>query len=357
MTATSTGVVYGPPKHYKTSMLAAAFPRALFIGSPPAIRLVVENELGFTPVIWPFDVDGRSAADVYGLPSRVETLDDLCSILQMLDEYGYNGVFDAIINDDLTPIAMRSIQMWKRQDVRTASGAVDNFYPYQQLSGRVIDVAGLTRNLGCHAWSSAWQREPSVDIKTRKRKPGGPNIGTADQSAQLPGWFDVNVRAVIDPNYPDPWIKGALLADVSSVGTDKYVTGDRNGVVINNVPAPPNIREILRASRTNYLLTRPEGLEWLDELAEELAGLVDTHGARSAEAWDFIEHAFGGSVPVTPRTQDELHIRWGCQDGIARGILRRQVRMTTVSREAFMGASPSQDRRPRSPASSGKPET
>lgn len=357
MRATSTGVVYGPPKHYKTSMLAAAFPRALFIGSPSAIRLVVENELGFTPTIWPFDVDGRSAADVYGLPARVETLNDLCCILQMLDEYGYSGVFDAIVNDDLTPIAMRSVQAWKAQEIRTASGAIDHFYPYQQLNGRVIDLAGLTRNLGCHAWSSAWQREPSVDVKTRKHKPGGPNIGSADQSAQLPGWFDVNVRAVLDPNYPDPWVKGALLADVRAQNNDRYITGDRNGVVINGVPAPPNIREILRASRTDYLLTRLDGLDWQDELAEELAVLVDAHGARSDEVWSYLERVFGGNVPVTPRTSDELHLRWACQDGIARGILRRQARTAVVTRDSFMGNPASRDRRPRSPATSANAES
>lgn len=353
----STGVVFGPAKRFKTSMLVGAFPRALFIGAPPAIRLIAENEWGFTPTIWPFMLeDGRSVADVFGLPSTVETLPDLYAILDMLNSEGYAGSFDAIVNDDLTPIAKRSVRMWKLEGVTTTAGYIDNFYPYQQLDGFMVDVAGLTRNLGCHGWSTAWLQPFTVNMKTKKPQPGGPAVGSAAQSAQLPGWFDVNVEAIQDPEYPDPWMRGALRADVNNA---QMVTGDRNGVAINGIPVPPNIRELLRASRTPYVLQRIPSLEWQDELADEVAEIIVATGPRSKEVFRKLEQTFGGSIPEFPRTVDELHLRWGCQDGIARGVLRLRMQRATISEDAFTGAAaggrPGRPVRPSRPARPGQP--
>ena len=48
------GVVYGPPKHTKTSGLLATFPNALVIGVREDVEAVANNCLGFSPNVWPW---------------------------------------------------------------------------------------------------------------------------------------------------------------------------------------------------------------------------------------------------------------------------------------------------------------
>jgi len=330
----STGVVYAEAKALKTSMLIAAFPNGLFIGARPAIELVAQAEYGFTPTVWPWSVsDTETIADIEDVPARIEVLAHLMEVLQFLDEEGYADVFGAVINDDLTPIVKRSIRWWVLEEKRTRSGNIDDYYQWQQLDGFMVDVAGQCRYMGCHCWSSAWRRAKTFNKKKGVWYPGGPDIGSAAQSSSLPGWFDTNVRSLLDDSYPDPWVKRCLWADVRS---SDWRTGDRNSIAINGRRIPPNIRELLLASQTPYRLERLDGCEWQDELADEIAEAVVTYGSRSTEVWDVISNAFGGDVPEAPRTSEEAFIRWGLQDGIARGVLRRLLGEAMIDRDAWL---------------------
>ena len=75
------------------------------------------------------------------------------------------------------------------------------------------------------------------------------------------------------------------------------------------------MREVLRASQSNYRLDRVPGLEWQDDVADMVATAL-VQGATSREA---VVAATAG------RTEPQLHLRWACQDGIARGVLRLQA--------------------------------
>lgn len=341
----SVGVVFGETKRLKTSCLLAAFPNALYIGAAPAISLVAENEYGFSPTIWPWRLSPtETSADYYSLPSRVETLPDLYEVLQMIDEEGYATEFGAVVNDDLTPICKRSVRAWKLEGRVTKGGSEDFYYPYQQLDGFMVDVAGLSRHMGGHCWSTAWERSSSYNPQKRKTYPGGPDVGSAEQSERLPGWFDTNVRALVDSDYPDMWMRGCLFADVRS---SEWKTGDRNGVAINGRRVPPNVRELLRAARTPYVLARLDGCQWQDELAEEVAQAVVAYGSRSREVWGVVAGVFGGEVPESPQTSDGLRLRWACQDGVARGVLRRMLASAVVSPETFLAGGTAAGGRPR----------
>ena len=91
------------------------------------------------------------------------------------------------------------------------------------------------------------------------------------------------------------------------------MTGDRTGICTKKTPG--NLRELLRASESNYKLSRLPGLEWQDDVAEAVAQDI-VGGAAVQEA---IQSAVSG------RTDNSLHLRWACQDGIARGVLQQQA--------------------------------
>jgi len=93
----------------------------------------------------------------------------------------------------------------------------------------------------------------------------------------------------------------------------EWITGDRTGVCTRRTPG--NLREILRASQSGYRLVRLPGLEWQDEVADAVSSLI-VSGVPAREAITEV---------TTGRTDNSLHLRWACQDGIARGVLAKQA--------------------------------
>ena len=79
---------------------------------------------------------------------------------------------------------------------------------------------------------------------------------------------------------------------------------------------PGNLREILRASASNYLLPRIPGLEWQDEAAEQVAAEIE----RGTDVLDAVRIVSEDYKEVDPK-----HLRWACQDGIARVMLRKRL--------------------------------
>ena len=92
-----------------------------------------------------------------------------------------------------------------------------------------------------------------------------------------------------------------------------WTAGDRTGVCYEQTPG--NLREILRASQSNYRLDRLPSLEWQDDVADKVATAI-VEGADVREAVQSV---------VTAKHQEkkssQLQLRWACQDGIARGVL------------------------------------
>ena len=297
MTTTTTlmAMLYGQPKRMKTSMGLAAFPTGLWVGVPGAIKPVAENELGFTPT-------------VYEHPIR--TLPDLLGLLEMFAENDLGADYPAVCIDDISLICDTSITFWQDNPKFTASGKVDKFYPYAQLKYYLHRISEMSRHIGVSVLMIAHEQLPGSD-GDGNFLPGGPALGSKKQVLRVPGWCDFNARAVLNSDYPDPWCKTGLFVDSWDAN---WVTGDRNGVGRRN--SPPNLRELLRASRTEYRLQRVPGLEWQDGVADKLVKALD----KGTELPKAVE-----SVAASCSKYDQLHVRWALQDGIARAAIKRQT--------------------------------
>jgi len=285
--------VYGQPKKRKTSDMLAAFPNALFIGVPSALSLVAQNELGFSPSVYPDPPQG---------------LPELVALLTQLSEQDLASQCGAVVIDDASHLCKLSMLRWEEEAPTGRSGKKDRFYQYQQLDRHLLQLAGLARHLGVHMAMNFHERMPGSNADGHFC-PGGPDVPSRNQVKTLPSWCDINVRAMIDPSYPDPWFAGSYYCDPTD---PEWITGDRTGVCKSKTPG--NLREILRASKSNYHLGRVQGLEWQDEVADSVASAL-TQDVPVKEA---IEQAVSG------RKNEPLHLRWACQDGIARGILAKQ---------------------------------
>lgn len=291
-TPTVLATIFGRPKNRKTSDALAAFPSALAIGVPSALSLVAENELGFTPRVH---------------PNPPQILPDLITMLQNLAESGRAQEFGAVIIDDASHICRRSMLHWEEVSPVSRSGRKDKFWQYQQLAKHLLTLAGLARHIGVHMVMTFHERQSGMNADGAFC-PGGPDVPSRNQIEVIPSWCDITVRAKIDRDYPDPWFPTIYYCDPSD---PEWVTGDRNGVCYDKTPG--NLREILNASASPYHLRRLEGLEWQDDIAEQVA--VSIVGGQAPR--DVVQDAAAANANFDPR-----HLRWACQDGIARGVLR-----------------------------------
>ena len=281
--------VYGQPKKKKTSDMLAAFPNALFVGVPSALTLVAQNELGFTPAVHP------------------EPPQTLVQLVQLLETFAYNPAqaqqYGAIVIDDASHLCKRSMLEWEKQAGR------NKFLPYQMLNKHLLHISGLARHLGVHMAMTFHERMPGTNADGLLC-PGGPEVPSRNQVQTIPSWCDLNVRAMVDSTYPDPWFPGVYYCDPTD---PEWITGDRLGVCSRKTPG--NLREILRASNSGYQLSRIGGLEWQDGIAEEVAEyMMDGRSVKES------------IIEATRETKNmnPLHLRWACQDGVARGVLRKQ---------------------------------
>jgi len=287
--------VYGKPKRKKTSDVLAAFPNALFIGVPSAISLVAQNELGFTPAVY---------------ESPPQTLPELVNLLQSIADQKLAAQYGAIVIDDASHICKHSMLVWQQEAPKGRSGKSDRFYQYQQLNEYLLRLSSISRYLGCHLVMTFHERAPGSNVDGIFC-PGGPDVPSRNQTEVLPSWCDINLRSMVDPTYPDPWFPHVYYCDPAD---PEWITGDRTGVC--NRMTPGNLREILRASASGYHLPRIPGLEWQDDAADQIAAGID-EGCDVVETISAISEAY---LDVNLR-----HLRWACQDGIARAILRKRL--------------------------------
>jgi len=290
--------VYGKPKKKKTSDVIAAFPTALCIGVPSAITLVAQNELGFTPAVH---------------PEPPQTLPELVALLDYISRSGLAQQYGAIVIDDASHICDRSMMVWNEEAPAGKSGKRDKFYAFQQLNKYLLMLSGLSRHIGVHLAFTFHERMPGTNAEGFFC-PGGPNVPSRNQVETLPSWCDINVRAMVDSTYPDPWFPGTYFCDPTN---PEWVTGDRTGVCWAKTPG--NLREILRASAGGYKLARVAGLEWQDDVADELAAMILETGDVTGSIKNLSQsnRMFMGGA-------EQIHLRWACQDGIARATLQKR---------------------------------
>jgi len=286
-------VIYGKPKRGKTADAIAAFPTALCVGVPSNLNFIAQDVLGFAPAIH---------------PEPPQTLPELILLLDQIEAQNLQDSYGALIIDDATHICKQSMLEWEDNAPKGRSGKKDRFYPYQQLNRHLLQLAGKARHIGLHVVMTFHERGAGTNAMDQF-SPGGPDVPSRNQVETIPSWCDINVRAVLNPDSPDPWLRAAYYVDVED---PQWVTGDRTGVCWDTTPR--NLREILRASRGGYQPPRLQGLEWQDEVADEVACRMLAGEAPQAIAQDISKRDLG----------HELHVRWACQDGIARAMLRKR---------------------------------
>ena len=286
--------IFGQPKKKKTSDMLAAFPTGLFLGVPSAITLVAQNELGYTPAVY---------------PQPPQTLTDLVGALEGIIHQGIAEQYGAIVIDDASHLCKRSMLVWQDEAPLGRSGRKDKFYAYQMLDQALLQLSSLSRHMGVHL-AMTFHEKTSGESADGNFTPGGPDVPSRNQVKTIPSWCDITVRAMVDKTYPDPWFPGVYYCDPAN---SQWVTGDRTGVCWKQTPG--NLREILRASNSGYRLDRLPGLEWQDNIADEVAERIC-----AGEDVKAVCQSIAQTHDIAKLGR--LQVRWACQDGIARAVLR-----------------------------------
>ena len=300
------------PKRAKTSTMLAAFPNGLFVGRPSSIREIAQGELGFEPNV---------------VDESLRTLPDLKACLDAWVSDGTIKQFDALVIDDWSLLAKASMNEWEQEEQKKADKAkrgTDVRALYRNYEFHQSHAISTCVNLGMHFGMVCHEREPSDG------RPGIPDVPSANQGKNMPAWFDIVARVISDKDMLDPWLPLALYADPFD---DNYVTSDRTGVI--RPRAPLNLREVLRAKRQPEVLSRLPGLEWQEDIASKVAEAI----VGGADAMQTLAGVWGGTVPLEMRSAEDCHLRWACQDGIARATLELRKRRLLSSTAAEVSVS------------------
>lgn len=270
-------ILYGRLKRGKTTRLMRDFCRAAVVGVPANIEAVARNACGYIP------------RNIIG---NIANFDQLEAFLDWMVAGNNPLGVNAVYVDDFSLLASASMQVWDAQAPVGKRGK-DDFYKYARLDGALDRISHRLRYMGIHGVLSCHAQEPTT--KDGTFYVGGPEVPSRKQVDSVPSWADMVSRMEIDPESSDPWWPVSFYTDPLD---PQWIGGDRFNVLRTKGPA--NFREALRASRHQYLLPYPEGLDWLAEAVTEAAQTlrsgtppVDVHAAMSrrigstgdAEAW------------------------------------------------------------------------
>lgn len=269
--------VYGRSGIGKSTDAGYSFPRGLFLAAPGALK-PIPPVCGYTPAQMP-----------------VSTMDEATAAIAMARE---QGGYDAVIVDDFSFLAEQTFAAYER--------SYSGFKLFGQLRNSVLAFRNAARFAGLHVAVNCWERSP----KTRdggERIRGGPDL-TGKLPEQLPAMCDLVLRADTDPMR-----KGWQGIYRVNGGAD-YVGKDRDDGTPN--PAPMNLGEILR--HNGYTMGRLPGLEWQEEMVEEIAVLLIA--ADPKEDIETLEKLYAAMLE---QGTDYRHARWTVRDGWDRAQLRR----------------------------------
>lgn len=309
-----SSLVYEQAKYRKTSLYLAAYPNGLFVGRRGAIAEVALSEYGYEPAIP--DVSIRT------LPELREAVDGWVAD-------GTLKQFDALIVDDWSLISHASMGEWeaaaeakaeersRREGRKVGVSGFEIWNPYRDCQSHILSVC---TNLNIHFGAVAHIREP------KDGRPGIPDVPSANLGKNLPAWFDIVARARESKDWADPSMPYELYAKDSD---KNWITNDRTGVI--KPTAPMNLRAILRMRRVPTKLSRLPGLEWQDDVADEVAAEI----VSGVPVADVIAARFPGGIPEPPDSYEDAHARWPLQDGLALGMLmlRKQRRLAAAGKQ------------------------
>lgn len=288
--------MFGLTKSGKTSAALGAYPGAMCIGVSDSLKLTWQNTLAL-----PLD-----KLKVYQKPMR--TLQQLEAMLAFLEANPDRKPGQIIIDDFGKLVETTYNQFDQSPDAMTATGKKNSFYAGQQTKPIIDRICEKARHLGIAVIVIMHEKPPGYDSEGNFRK-GGPQTPWRSFGERVEEWFDINLRVTANADSLDPW--GFHRSFYCAYGSEWHV-GDRSEVCWDNTPG--SLYEVLRAGGSR--VERFPGLEWQDEIAENVAIALTARGAADK---DEVKAMLTTEMPkwhVGGRNQK--HLRWAVQDGIAR---------------------------------------
>lgn len=322
------GCLYGPFGQGKTAQVIWAYPNLYGIGVPESIKGIARAVHGLDVQCWPEGLvyDGEPIdLEAWGLPERVETIDQLLLVMDVLTTYFPDKIqaHGCILVDDVSLLATASLADWDADAPIADSGNKDARYKYGNLAQSLGQVARKARHVGAACWMTVHAKELEWPAKSGN-KFLVPDFGSGPQALKVPGWFEVSYRVQASSSVLDPELPVALHHDTRQ-GTKE--TKDRFQVAWEHTPA--SLLEVMRASPLAPMmnLERPDNLAWCEEItAETYAALRALGDAVTRDAVDDIY----GQILDKYRVEEQpaavqCHYRNAIQDGIARYSIRARA--------------------------------
>lgn len=289
----AVAITYGPSKTGKTTDCIFSFPDAIFI----ALRTALKPSESVVGIQIPDD-------HVLNLPTVTEATKEIRKIAARKGKKP-----SAVVVDDFSLQCEATMSVLER----SKSG----FKLWGALRDEVLEFRDAAREGGMHVIVNAHENAPRTVNGAYIR--GGPRL-----PGRLPEDFPANCDLVLRA-VPDPMRPGWKMAYRCTEQDPSYVTGDRHGRTPDM--APMNLGEILRAA--GYVLPRPQGLEWMDDVVAAASdSLFDRPGDEAAILMNVTQHVVDRMRPAVgydERTRERalLVARWVIRDARDRAILRR----------------------------------
>ncbi len=271
--------------------------------------------------------------------NQIQHIHDFRQLPEWILWAGKNG-FTSVYVDDGTLLMANTFADVKKQytlfnDDGTEKGTDRQMWvvlrPIVTEVGKALRWAGIPGVITAHPQAAYVHKKDG-------RYPMGPDLSWGKLVGVLPCESDICLHATGRPQSSGPQMPGTPAGPKSAKwdfrcnaerGNPDVATGDRYDIA-PEFNGPLNTAEIVREAAKvhgyNYHVPRPRGLEWMEQVAENIAGAMVVEGRSEVEA----------SRPWTEYLIKQghhfTHVRWAVVDGIHRGRLR-QAR----EREALYG--------------------
>jgi len=285
------GIIYAAPKKGKTLNLLMSFPNSLVMA--PVGATACAEYAGIKPETWDIKPDTR-----------------VTKIIEVLNRASASGKFDAIIIDDFSLIADAELHHIQ------ANPRNAGFKAFDVLNKIMYKLRDAARNAKCHVFLVMHETPPREVTRDNRTVfiPGHPSITGWKLPEKIPAMADFVVRMKHDPKAISRWPYVYQAAP-----TPDYITGSRLAMMPGM--SPTNIREVMLA--TGYELPRPNGMEWMDDVAETVCQELVKAEAQDKRAVKKWLSSDGSVLAEAHKDKDPRHVRWAISDGIDRAVLRR----------------------------------
>lgn len=301
------GCVYGPSGWGKTVDALFAFPQAIFLAMPGALK-GWKNIVGL-----PFE-PAQPAGAIRTIPEATE----------FIRANGKNRTWTGFVVDDFSLMADRTVaQIEAKYTAREARVF------WGEIRKVMIDFRDVGREFQKHIIVNCHIRPPHTHEK-KGWIMGGPALpGTMPED--FPKAVDLCVRVVKEDTYPDwPFVFAADPRDA------EYVQKTRLGEAASLLPM--NTGELLRL---DYGVEGPLGLArlfpWQEKVVEKLAVYLSKYTLGSDQWKDTCRQALPlvrEKAKTTANGSDflvERHVRWTMRDAVARALLKQTAQKDLTS--------------------------